>query len=365
MTAISEVEIRGLTEAIRHIPAAVAIIDLSGGLLYENERARSLVRGHPGAPLPSALAASTLRSGHPVVDAESSHVRADGARGFTRWSCSPLCDTEGRIAAAVVVIADVTAEKLVESRVSYFDDAVANDKRGEREQGLLSAASEQPPSPVRILLVEDHAAVREAIAAMFEREPGFTVVGQAGSLAEAREMLARVDVAVLDLSLPDGVGSELIKELHAASPNADALVLSAGLDPMSIARAVQSGAAGVLDKAARLDELLEAVTRLRAGDTLLSHDEIVGFLSSDRLRRELEHADRGAIETVTERELDVLRLLAEGLDSRAIAGRLHISERTERNHVANILGKLGVHSRLQAVVFALRYGVVEIPRSAS
>jgi DNA-binding NarL/FixJ family response regulator len=363
MTAISEVEIRGLTEAVRHIPAAVAIVDLAGGLLYENERARSLVRGHPGAPLPSALAATTLRSGHPVIDAESSHVRADGARGFTRWSCSPLCDGEGRIAAAVVVIADVTAEKLAESRVSYFD--AAEGKRGEREQRLLSATSEQPQSPVRILLVEDHAAVREAIAAMFEREPGFTVVGQAGSLAEAREMLARVDVAVLDLSLPDGVGSELITELHAASPNADALVLSAGLDPTSIARAVQNGAAGVLDKAARLDELLEAVTRLRAGDTLLSRDEIVEFLSSDRLRREVEHADRGAIETVTERELDVLRLLAEGLDSRAIAGRLHISERTERNHVANILGKLGVHSRLQAVVFALRYGVVEIPRSAS
>jgi DNA-binding NarL/FixJ family response regulator len=229
-------------------------------------------------------------------------------------------------------------------------------------------ALREPPADepaLRILLVEDHAAVREAIAAMFEREPGFTVVGQAGSLAEARDMLEGVDVAVLDLFLPDGVGSDLIKDLHAASPGADALVLSAGLDPASIAGAVRSGAAGVLDKASRLDEVLEAARRLRAGDTLLSRDEVVELLSSDRLRRDHEHADRQAIDTLTERELDVLRLLAEGLDSRAIARRLHISGRTERNHVANILTKLDVHSRLQAVVFSLRYGVVKIAKSES
>jgi DNA-binding NarL/FixJ family response regulator len=195
---------------------------------------------------------------------------------------------------------------------------------------------------------------------MFEREPGFTVVGQAGSLAEAREMLEGVDVAVLDFYLPDGFGSELIDDLHAASPHADALVLSAGLDPAGTARAVRSGAAGVLDKAVRLDEVLDAVRTLRAGGTLLSRDEIADLVSYDRLRREQERLDRQAIETLTEREMDVLRLLAEGLDSQAIARRLHISERTERNHVANVLAKLGVHSRLQALVFCLRYGVVEI-----
>jgi DNA-binding NarL/FixJ family response regulator len=193
--------------------------------------------------------------------------------------------------------------------------------------------------PLRILLVESHVAVRQAIAAVFEREPGFTIVGQAASLAEARDMLEGIDVAVLDDYLPDGFGSALIEDLHAASPDADALVLSAGLDPEGVARAVHQGAAGILDKAARLDEEL---------------------LASDRLRRDREAADRRAIETLTNRELDVLRLLAEGLDSRAVAGRLHITERTERNHVANVLTKLGVHSRLQAVVFCLRYGVVEV-----
>jgi DNA-binding NarL/FixJ family response regulator len=226
------------------------------------------------------------------------------------------------------------------------------------ELGLERAPVALPP--VRILLVDDHAAVREAIATTFEREPGFTVVGQAGSVAEARGMLAGVDVAVLDLFLPDGFGSELIGELHAASPHADALVLSAGLDPANVGRAVRSGAAGVLDKASRLDEVLATVRRLRAGDTLLSHDEVAELLTYDRLRRDQERLDREAIDTLTDRELDVLRLLAQGLDSQAIAGRLHISERTERNHVANVLGKLGVHSRLQALVFCLRYGVVDI-----
>jgi PAS domain S-box-containing protein len=223
-----------------------------------------------------------------------------------------------------------------------------------------SAPAHAPQPPLRILLVDDHAAVREAIAVTFEREPGFTVVGQAGSLAEAREMLEGVDVAVLALYLPDGFGPGLIPELHAASPHADALALGAGLDPASVARAVRHGAAGVLDKAARLDEVLAAVRRLRAGDALLSPDEIVELVSADRVRRDEEAADRQAIESLTERELDVLRLLAEGRDSQAIAQRLHISERTERNHVANVLSKLGVHSRLQALVLCVRYGVVEI-----
>jgi DNA-binding NarL/FixJ family response regulator/two-component sensor histidine kinase len=213
---------------------------------------------------------------------------------------------------------------------------------------------------VRILLVEDHAAVRQAIAAMFEREPGFTVAGQAGSLAEAHGMLDGVDVAVLDLALPDGFGADLIRELRASSPRAQALVLSAGLDRANIARAVQEGAAGTVDKVAHLDEVVDAVRRLRAGETLLPLDEVAELLRHEERRREREHIDRQAIESLTSREHEVLQALADGLDSQAVADRLHITPRTERNHIANILLKLGVHSRLQALVFCLRYGVVEV-----
>jgi DNA-binding NarL/FixJ family response regulator/signal transduction histidine kinase len=224
----------------------------------------------------------------------------------------------------------------------------------------LAAARETAVAEARILLVEDHAAVREAIAAMFEREPDFTVAGQAGTLAEAREMLREVDVAVIDLGLPDGDGASLIADLREASPDAQALVLSASLDREQSARAIESGAAAVLDKAARLDEIVDAVRRLRAGETLLAVDEVIELIRFAGSRRERERGDREALARLTPREREVLQALGEGLDTQAIAERLGISTRTQRNHVASILTKLGVHSQLQAVLFALRYELIQV-----
>lgn len=228
--------------------------------------------------------------------------------------------------------------------------------------GLPLAGESQGTSPIRLLLVEDHAAIREAIAAAFEQEAGFEIVAQASSLGEARTMLEEIDVAVLDLGLPDGYGGDLIEELRDASPQAAALVLTATPERTAVARAVESGAAAVLDKTVHLDEVVRAVRRVRAGETLLPPGEVVELLQVAGRRREQEEADRAAIARLSTREREVLQALADGLDSQAIADRLHISVRTERNHAANILAKLGVHSQLQALVFALRYGVAEIPR---
>jgi DNA-binding NarL/FixJ family response regulator len=210
--------------------------------------------------------------------------------------------------------------------------------------------------------VDDHTAVREAIAAAFEQERGLEVVGQAASLAEARELLVNVDVdvAVLDLGLPDGYGGDLISELRAANPRAQALVLSATLDRAEAARAVQRGAAGALSKIAHLDEVVRSVRRLSAGEMLLPLDEVVDLVRDAQSPSERERDDRAAIDGLTRREREVLQALAEGLDSQQIADRLYITLRTERNHIANILAKLGVHSQLQALVMALRYGVVAI-----
>ncbi|CAA9456106.1 MAG: diguanylate cyclase/phosphodiesterase (GGDEF & EAL domains) with PAS/PAC sensor(s) [uncultured Rubrobacteraceae bacterium] len=213
---------------------------------------------------------------------------------------------------------------------------------------------------IRILLVEDHASLRQAVAALFDREPGFTVVGQAGSLAEARTMLDGVDVAIVDLNLPDGYGGEIIKEMRDASPHAMVLVLSAYFDRVEIARAVESGAAGVLHKSAGIDEVVEAVRRLRAGETLLPLEEVVELLRFASSRREQEQEASQAIAQLTPREKEVLKALAEGLDGKEIARQLNISLPTERNHMASILAKLGMHSRLQALVFALRHGVVDV-----
>jgi PAS domain S-box-containing protein len=216
---------------------------------------------------------------------------------------------------------------------------------------------------VRILLVEDHASIREALASSFEGE-GFEVVGQAGSLAEARQMLEegpqKIDVAVLDLGLPDGYGADLIEELREKNPQAQALVLSASLDRANTARAVEAGAAGVLNKTAHLDKVVEAVRRLRAGETLMPLEEVVELLRYAGSERREEYEARHALEKLTPREREVLQALAEGLDSEGIAEKLHISLRTQRNHMSSIFSKLGVHSQLQALVFAVRHGVVEI-----
>ena len=113
-----------------------------------------------------------------------------------------------------------------------------------------------------MLVLEDQALVREAIVATFHHEPGFTVV-QAGSLTEARRLLEGVDVAILDLSLPDGNGADLIPELHAASPHATVVILTSSIDPGEVAQALQRGAAAALNKLDHLDLLLATVNRLR------------------------------------------------------------------------------------------------------
>jgi DNA-binding NarL/FixJ family response regulator len=171
---------------------------------------------------------------------------------------------------------------------------------------------------------------------------------------------APADVGVFDLGLPDGFGGDLIKDLRAANPRAQALVLSASQDRAEIARAVEAGAAGVMYKLAGLEEVVDAVRRLHAGETLLPLEEVVELLRFAGARKEKEYEASRSFARLTGRELEVLEALAEGLDADEIAARLHISSKTERNHVASILAKLGVHSRLQALVFAARHGVVQI-----
>jgi DNA-binding NarL/FixJ family response regulator len=214
----------------------------------------------------------------------------------------------------------------------------------------------------RLLLVEDHASFRQTLALVFDQQPDFEVVAQAGSLDEARRVMRgrEVDLGVIDLALPDGEGVELIEEVCEANPHFAALVLTASLDQAEHARAVEAGASGVLHKSADVDEIMETARRLAAGETLISSDELVEMLRlAGQSREELREA-RASIEQLTRREMQVLNALAEGLTNREIAERLHMSVDTERTHMMNILSKLGVHSRLQALLFAARYGLIEL-----
>ena len=208
------------------------------------------------------------------------------------------------------------------------------------------------------MLVKDHASLRQTLAFFFDQQPDFEVVAQAGSLGEARRVMRgrEADLGVIDLALPDGEGVELIEDLCGANPLFAALVLTASLDRAEHARAIEAGAAGVLHKSAEVDEIVDATRRIVAGETLISPEELAEMLHLAVESREA----RASIEQLTAREMQVLRALGEGLSNRQIAERLHMSIDTERTHMMNILNKFGVHSRLQALLFAARHGLIEL-----
>jgi DNA-binding NarL/FixJ family response regulator len=212
----------------------------------------------------------------------------------------------------------------------------------------------------RVLLVEDHTSFREMLSFVFDREPEFEVVAQAESLAGARRMLEGVDIAVVDLDLPDGNGMDLIGELHAVNPDGVVLVLTASPEREVHARAVQEGAAGVLHKAVRVKDIVGAARHLIAGEQLLSINEVLELIRIAGRSQSRASESQQAIDRLTPREREVLWALADGLSDKEIAERLSVSVGTVGNHFVNIFKKLGVHSRLQALVFALRHRIVDV-----
>jgi DNA-binding NarL/FixJ family response regulator len=188
------------------------------------------------------------------------------------------------------------------------------------------------------------------------------VVVEVGSLAEGRQAVGQVevDVALVDLDLPDGSGVELIRDLRQMNPQAQAVLLTASGDRHLHAEAIAAGASGVLSKTVGSAEIIGAIRRLVAGDALLSPREAVELFRLADQRRESERSAHRLVAHLTPRERDLLRLLAEGLPDAAIAERLAISPKTVRNQMVGLLAKLQVDSRLQALVVAARHGIVTI-----
>jgi DNA-binding NarL/FixJ family response regulator len=216
---------------------------------------------------------------------------------------------------------------------------------------------------IRLLLVDDHASSREPLAMLLDDEPDLTVVGRAETLARARELLTeglQVDVTVLDLGLPDGPGEELVGPLLATNPRGAVLVLTSFSDQGRLARAVGAGAAGVLNKASDVATILDAIRRLYRGDRLVAPGEAaeaIRLTQASGLERQREMA---LLDSLTRRESEVLEILAEGLADKEIAARLSVSTATVRTHVNAILAKTGARSRTQALILAVRHGLVRI-----
>jgi two-component system, NarL family, response regulator LiaR len=210
--------------------------------------------------------------------------------------------------------------------------------------------------PIRILLADDHVVVREGTRQILEREADLCVVAEAGDGQEAIELAEkeRPDIALLDISMPIMNGIEATKAIKARLPLTSILVLTAYDYDEYVFAILEAGAAGYLLKNARSSDLINAVRRIHAGESVL-HPAIAKKVLS-RVAAGPADAPAPDGEALTERELEVLRLAAQGLGNREISERLFVSPRTVQSHMANIFGKLQVGSRTEAVMVGLRRG---------
>ena len=189
-------------------------------------------------------------------------------------------------------------------------------------------------------------------------EQGIRVIGEASTGEDGVALAARAkpDVVVMDLNLPRGSGIDATRELVAATPGARVLVLTVASDARSVLDALIAGASGYLLKDATIEEIAAGVRAAAAGESFVS-PRIAHHLVG-RLRGQAGPGDTGPDETkLSDRELDILRLVAEGCDNDQIAGRLVLSPRTVKNHVSSILSKLDMDNRVQAAVYAVRKGI--------
>lgn len=206
--------------------------------------------------------------------------------------------------------------------------------------------------PIRILIVDDHSVVRQGLRMFLRLDPDFEVVGEAADGAEAVRLTAelRPHVVLMDLLMPVMDGISAIAAIRRETPESEVLALTSVLEDEAVFGAMRAGATGYLLKDTHADELCRAVKAAAAGQVQLSPQ------AAARLLREVKAPD--SPETLTERETDVLRLLASGLANKEIARALTIGEKTVKTHVSNILAKLGVPSRTQAALYAVRIGLV-------
>lgn len=212
---------------------------------------------------------------------------------------------------------------------------------------------------IRILIVDDHAIVREGLRGLIEIEPDMVLVGEASSGVEGVEkaLALRPDVILMDLLMPEKDGVTAIKEIKAQWQDARILVLTSFLEDDKVFPAIENGALGYLLKDTQPDELLTAIRGVYRGETML-HPSIAKKIMQ-RIQDRSDENKKQDGQVLTERELDVLHLLAHGDGDREIAEKLFISERTVHFHVGNILSKLHLANRTQAALFAIRKGLAK------
>jgi DNA-binding NarL/FixJ family response regulator len=220
--------------------------------------------------------------------------------------------------------------------------------------------TEAAAATIRILLVDDHAVVREGVRMLLEGQSDMDLVGEAadraGTLAQLEQ--ARPDLVLLDLDLGGESGLDLLREIGAAVPDARILVFTGVRDRDVHRRAIQLGAHGIVSKEKAASVLVTAIRKVYAGEAWIDRTMMTALLQEVRQPRRRETDPEAArIASLTPREREIVVLIAKGTGTRRLAAELGVSEKTVRNHLVSIYGKLGVSDRLELAIYAVRHGL--------
>ncbi|HVV77276.1 MAG TPA: response regulator transcription factor [Mycobacteriales bacterium] len=213
-----------------------------------------------------------------------------------------------------------------------------------------------PESPIEVFLLDDHEVVRRGVRELLESEGDISVVGEASTAAEAlaRVPAVRPQVAILDVRLPDGDGVTVCRDLKSELPDLACLMLTSFADDEALFEAIMAGAAGYLLKEVRASDILSAVRTVARGGSLLDPRTTMRLM--DKLRAEANKVD-DPLSVLSDQERKVLELIGEGLTNRQIGERMFLSEKTVKNYVSHLLGKLGIERRTQAAALVVRLGL--------
>jgi DNA-binding NarL/FixJ family response regulator len=211
------------------------------------------------------------------------------------------------------------------------------------------------PAPVTILIVDDHEVVREGLVSLLGRRPEFSVVGQAGTVAEACAQARRFhpQLIIMDVRLPDGSGIEACRDIRTEMPDTRVVMLTSYSDQEAVLSAIIAGASGYFLKQVRARELISSLLSVAAGSELL--DPLVTGAVLERLRQSAEAGRPDEFAALTAQERKILMLVAEGQTNKQIAAQIFLSDKTVKNYVSSILSKLDLERRTQAAALVAKY----------
>jgi two-component system NarL family response regulator len=234
------------------------------------------------------------------------------------------------------------------------------------DPGATAAAADvqRGPDPIRVLIVDDHALFRRGLEMVLAEETDIDLVGEASDGAEAVEKAGEAlpDVVLMDIRMPRSSGIEACRAMKEVAPSTKIVMLTISDEEEDLFEAIRAGASGYLLKDIPYDEVADVVRAVHGGQSLINPSMAAKLLTEFAVlakRDESERAERVPAPRLTEREIEVLTLVARGMNNRDIAKELFISENTVKNHVRNILEKLQIHSRMEAVMIAVRENLIE------